>query len=154
LHWSKPQVVIDAIARFAKEKILSVAELGETSLNETPLDKKKVARSFSRAAATYDSVAQLQRDIGAQLFTQLPGELTAQSVVLDLGSGTGFFTRQLAVKYPESQVVGLDIAEGMLHYAAQQQKEITWLCSDAELLIVSISFFPVSRSSGVTICRN
>ena len=76
----------------------------------------------------------MQRDIGTQLFTQLPDGLPAQSVVLDLGSGTGFFTRQLAAKYSESQIVGLDIAEGMLHYAAVQQAEISWLCSDAELL--------------------
>lgn len=124
LHWSQPQVVTDAIAGFVKNKVTAAAEL----------DKKKVAQSFSRAAATYDSVAQLQRDIGTQLFTQLPDGLPAQSVVLDLGSGTGFFTRQLAAKYSESQIVGLDIAEGMLHYAAVQQTEISWLCSDAELL--------------------
>lgn len=155
LHWSKPQVVIDAIARFAREKILSVAELGETSLNETPLDKKKVARSFSRAAATYDSVAQLQRDIGAQLFTQLPDGLPAQSVVVDLGSGTGFFTRQLAAKYPESLLIGLDIAEGMLHYAAQQQKEIAWLCSDAELLpLADNSVDLIFSSLAIQWCNN
>lgn len=128
LHWSKPQVMVEAVARFLKKHFVVGEELNQH------LDKKKVAQSFSRAAATYDSVAQLQRDIGMQLFSQLPNSLPVQSVVLDVGSGTGFFTRHLAKKYPESRIVGLDIAEGMLHYAVSQQDEINWLCSDAELL--------------------
>ena len=34
-------------------------------------DKLRVAASFSRAADTYDSVAQLQRDVGRQLLWYL-----------------------------------------------------------------------------------
>jgi malonyl-CoA O-methyltransferase len=124
LHWSQPQLVTDAIVGFVKHKVTAAAGL----------DKKKVAQSFSRAAATYDSVAQLQRDIGAQLFAQLPASLPTPSSVLDLGSGTGFFTRQLAARYCESQIIGLDLAQGMLQYAAAQQAGINWLCADAEVL--------------------
>ncbi len=128
LHWSQPQMVVDAVARFVKEQIVKTLDL----------DKKKVAQSFSRAAATYDSVAQLQRDIGTELLAQLPSDFpahtSAQKVILDLGSGTGFFTRQLAQQYGEAQVVGLDIAQGMLHYAAAQSAGISWLCADAEVL--------------------
>jgi malonyl-CoA O-methyltransferase len=35
-------------------------------------DKRQVAASFSRAAGTYDSVAELQRDVGSQLLSRLP----------------------------------------------------------------------------------
>lgn len=128
LHWSKPQAVIESLTRFLTGNVLSSAK------PEPRLDKKKVAQSFSRAAVTYDSAAQLQRDIGAQLFAGLSDNLPAQSLVLDLGSGTGFFTQQLAAKYRQSRIVGLDIAQGMLHYAAEQRSEISWLCADAELL--------------------
>ncbi|WP_062061579.1 malonyl-ACP O-methyltransferase BioC [Cellvibrio sp. OA-2007] len=128
LHWSQPQMVVDAVARFVKEQIVKTLDL----------DKKKVAQSFSRAAATYDSVAQLQRDIGTELMVQLPSDFpahtSAQKVILDLGSGTGFFTRQLAQQYGDAQVIGLDIAQGMLHYAAAQHAKINWLCADAEVL--------------------
>ncbi len=145
LHWSQPQQVIDAILRFIKQEIVSVSEL----------DKKKVAQSFSRAALTYDSVAQLQRDIGAHLFSQLPDSLSAQSSVLDLGSGTGFFTQQLAEKYRESQIIGLDIAEGMLHYAAAQQDGINWLCADAELLpLADHSVDLIFSSLAIQWCNN
>lgn len=149
LHWSKPQAVIEYVAHFLKEQITSIAEL------DTQLDKKKVAQSFSRAAPTYDSVAQLQRDIGAQLFAQLPDDLPAQSRVLDLGAGTGFFTRQLAAQYRESQIIGLDIAEGMLHYAAAQQREVNWLCADAELLpLADNSVDLIFSSLAIQWCNN
>lgn len=122
IHWSKPQVLVESIVDFV------------ANLADTQLDKKKVAQSFSRAAATYDSVAQLQRDIGTQLFSALPSTVSAQQTILDIGSGTGFFTRQLAAQYRESTVIGLDIAEGMLRYSSTQQNGISWLCADAELL--------------------
>jgi malonyl-CoA O-methyltransferase len=149
LHWSKPQTVIESVTRFLKENILVDDELNQR------LDKKKVAQSFSRAALTYDSVAQLQRDIGATLFSHVPKALPAQSLVLDVGSGTGFFARQLATQYPASQVVGLDIAEGMLHYAAAQQKGISWLCSDAELLpLADNSVDLIFSSLAIQWCNN
>ena len=136
LHWSRPQLVTDCIAQFCK-RLPSRADLNKT----------KVAQSFSRAAATYDSVAQLQRDIGTQLFAQLPDLLSKSSVVLDVGSGTGFFTRQLSNKYPVSQVIGLDIAEGMLSFAACQQTSADWLCADAESLPLADNSIDIIFSS-------
>ena len=47
-------------------------------------DKLRVAASFSRAADTYDSVAQLQRDVGRQLLWYLPLHLKPERW-LDLG---------------------------------------------------------------------
>lgn len=147
VHWGKPKAVVECVSSFLKAQ--------DVSGLDKQLDKKKVAQSFSRAAATYDSVAQLQRDIGTQLFEQLPYNLAAQSLVLDLGSGTGFFTRQLAAKYPESQIVGLDIAEGMLHYAAEQCEGISWLCSDAELLPITDNSVDIIFSSlAIQWCNN
>jgi len=149
LHWSKPQAVIESVAHFLNAQLLCDTEL------DKQLNKKKVARSFSRAASTYDSVAQLQRDIGAQLFTHLPNALPVQSVVLDLGSGTGFFALQLTAKYPKSQIVGLDIAEGMLLYAAEQHDGISWVCSDAELLpLADNSVDLIFSSLAIQWCNN
>ena len=41
-------------------------------------DKRQVAASFSRAAASYDSVAELQRAVGHELLARLPAACTAQ----------------------------------------------------------------------------
>ncbi len=80
-------------------------------------DKKDVAASFSRAAAAYDSVAKLQRDVGEQLLTRLDPAAGPLTVVLDLGCGTGYFCPELRARYPEAQYIGLDLAPGMVEYA-------------------------------------
>jgi malonyl-CoA O-methyltransferase len=122
----------------------------------TLLDKKKIAHSFGRAAATYDSVAQLQRDVGAELFLQLPGNLPANARILDVGSGTGFFTAQLAQCYPQAQVIGLDLAEGMLHFACSTLPDaIHWLCGDAENLpLADNSVDLIFSSLAIQWCNN
>ncbi|ARN74228.1 malonyl-ACP O-methyltransferase BioC [Oceanicoccus sagamiensis] len=96
------------------------------------LDKQQVARSFSRAATTYDSVADLQRRIGNRLTDFLPA--IAAQVVVDLGCGTGYFARPLQTAYPDGQIIGLDLAEGMVNHAAKHQSGCQWLCGDAENL--------------------
>jgi malonyl-CoA O-methyltransferase len=50
--------------------------------------------------------------------------------VVDLGSGTGFFTDILASKY--QQTIGVDISNEMLTFAQENRsKEISWLEADA-----------------------
>lgn len=104
----------------------------ELSPKKRVLDKQQVARSFSRAAETYDSVANLQRRIGNRLISFLPP--VPAKVVLDLGCGTGFFAKPLQEAYPDGQVIGLDLAEGMVDHASKHQPGCQWLCGDAENL--------------------
>ena len=96
-------------------------------------DKRQVAASFSRAAESYDSVAALQRSVGLQLLAQLPAALRPQRW-LDLGCGTGHFSRALAVQFPTSQGVALDIAEGMLRHALPLGGAQQFIAGDAEHL--------------------
>lgn len=96
-------------------------------------DKWAVADSFSRAAASYDSVAQLQRSVGHRLLDKLPA--LAPACVCDLGSGTGYFTQALAQRFPAARLVGLDLAQGMLNFArAERSPAIRWLAADMEAL--------------------
>jgi malonyl-CoA O-methyltransferase len=88
----------------------------------------KIARSFGSASASYDISARLQRYCGKHLMPWLPNrnDLT----VLDLGSGTGFFTDLLASRY--QQVIGLDISNKMLRFAKENRNSsIHWLEADA-----------------------
>src|SRR5690606_15043150 len=94
-------------------------------------DKRQVAASFSRAAGSYDSVAQLQRDVGSELIARLPQDLQPQRW-LDLGCGTGYFSRALAEKFPEGHGVALDIAEGMLRHAHPVGGGEPFVAGDAE----------------------
>ncbi len=96
-------------------------------------DKRQVAASFSRAAASYDSVAELQRAVGQQLLNRLPaGPVPARW--LDLGCGTGHFSRVLGQRYAGSQGLALDIAEGMLKHARPLGGAEHFIAGDAERL--------------------
>ncbi len=142
LHWSQPEQVLQAIKKF----IFSV---------ESPaLDKKRVAQSFSRAAASYDSVAGLQRDLGGQLLQKIPTDINPQRI-LDLGSGTGFFTGKLQTQFPSAQVIGLDIAQGMLEFSRSNQPQLDWVCGDAEQLPLATNSIDLIFSSlAVQWCSN
>jgi len=96
-------------------------------------DKRQVAASFSRAADSYDSVAALQRHVGQQLLSQLPATLSPARW-LDLGCGTGYFSRALGERFPVSQGVALDIAEGMLRHAMPLGGAKQFIAGDAERL--------------------
>ncbi len=84
-------------------------------------DRARIRRSFSRAAATYDQAAALQRMVGETLLESLAYLKQAPRRVLDLGCGTGHFTRELRRRFPRALVVGLDLAEGMLAVAHRRR---------------------------------
>jgi malonyl-CoA O-methyltransferase len=109
-----------------------------TDLSHPPLpgalpDKRQVAASFSRAAASYDSVAELQRAVGGELLQRLPQGFTPRRW-LDLGCGTGYFSRVMAQAFPASQGLALDIAEGMLNHAQPLGGAEHFIAGDAERL--------------------
>ncbi|MCP4325567.1 MAG: malonyl-ACP O-methyltransferase BioC [Alteromonadales bacterium] len=91
-------------------------------------NRVNIAKSFGSASKSYDVSARLQRFSGKHLMPWLPNrnDLT----VLDLGSGTGFFTDLLASSY--DRVIGLDISTDMLRFAKEtRNKNIVWLEADA-----------------------
>ncbi len=79
-------------------------------------DKRQVAASFSRAAASYDAVAELQRGVGESLLSALPEGFSPRRWV-DLGCGTGYFSRALERRFGAAEGLAVDIAEGMLRHA-------------------------------------
>ena len=91
-------------------------------------NRVNIAKSFGSASESYDVSARLQRFSGKHLMPWLPNrnDLT----VLDLGSGTGFFTDLLASNY--HQVIGLDISKDMLNFSKEHRNNnILWLEADA-----------------------
>ncbi|MEB0048038.1 MULTISPECIES: malonyl-ACP O-methyltransferase BioC [unclassified Pseudomonas] len=108
----------------------------DLSLHDLPgglPDKRHVAASFSRAAASYDSVAELQRDVGSQLMSRLPSGFSP-GCWLDLGCGTGYFSRALEANFPRGHGLALDIAEGMLNHARPLGGASHFIAGDAECL--------------------
>ncbi|NVK22186.1 MAG: malonyl-ACP O-methyltransferase BioC [Kangiellaceae bacterium] len=90
-----------------------------------------IAQSFSQAAKSYDQSAFFQRIAGERLMERLDYFKLTPKHILDLGCGTGYFSRQLTKRYPDAQVTGVDFAQGMVQWCQQQSQSETYLCADA-----------------------
>ena len=114
-------------------------------MNEFDIDKRAVRRAFSRAATQYDAAAVMQREVCSRMLERLDYIKQKPATVLDVGSGTGWGTRQLGERYPTAQIVALDMAIGMLHAARGTSswwsklfsgKATPYVCGDMEALPV------------------
>jgi malonyl-CoA O-methyltransferase len=88
--------------------------LSDAAKDAAALDLRAVRRHFGRAAATYDSAAVLQREVGARMAERLDVVKLGPAAILDAGSGTGEALGELARRYPRARRVALDIAVPML----------------------------------------
>lgn len=91
------------------------------------VDQRQVRRSFSRAAATYDEVAVLQREIGSRMLARLDYVRIEPQRVLDLGCGTGASLAALHERYPHAQLIGADLCEAMLRVSQAGRSRLRWL---------------------------
>lgn len=108
------------------------------------LDKRRVRESFTRAAATYDTAAVLQREIADRLLDRLEVVRLAPRRILDVGCGTGYDVHKLSRRYPRARLLGLDIAEPMARRARRRAGawsrltgRCAFACGDAERLPVA-----------------
>lgn len=98
------------------------------------IDKIAIARSFGRAAQSYDSVAHFQRWVADGLIDKVPAQ-DYESIV-DLGCGTGYSSSQLLGLSDSGQYLGVDLSSDMLSYAREHHgsDNKAWLTGDAEAL--------------------
>jgi len=102
-----------------------------------------IARAFGRGAATYEKHAHLQQSTSRMLrerLTAFLGEASPTRIV-DLGCGTGSFTKEIALRYPRAALLACDIAEAMVEKTREALASIAApesdsrreaLCADAE----------------------
>lgn len=93
--------------------------------------KQDIAQSFSKAALSYDSAALFQRIAGQRLLERLDFFTLEPAAILDVGCGTGFFTRKLSQRYPQARITGIDVAQGMIDFCRQQSDGESYICADA-----------------------
>jgi len=88
---------------------------------EDLINVNKVRRAFSGATSQYDTHAELQREIGRRLLAHPEFTKLEPQSILDIGCGTGFFTRLLSDKYKKSRVFATDLSESMVLHTQQAQ---------------------------------
>jgi malonyl-CoA O-methyltransferase len=101
------------------------------------IDKRQARIAFSRAAAHYDEVAALQREISGRMLDRLAYINHRPAVVLDVGAGTGDATQALTKCYPGARMIALDFALPMLQQTRKRdfaESPPECLCGDAERL--------------------
>ena len=125
-------------------------------MNEFEIDKRAVRKAFSKAAPQYDAAAVLQREVCSRMLARLDYIKDKPLAVLDVGSGTGWGTRQLGERYPAAQVVALDIAMGMLQTARGTSSwwrklfasnAPRYVCADTEALPLAANSFDLVWSN-------
>lgn len=82
--------------------------------------QNEISKAFHKQAAMYEQAAIVQQEIGNRLFDRLQYLRINPLRILDLGCGSGQFSKKLSVLFPKAKVVGLDIAHGMLLQAKQK----------------------------------
>jgi len=116
------------------------------------VDLRQVRRNFARAAASYDAVAVLQREIASRMLERLDYVKIEPERVLDLGCGTGASLTALGERYPKAQVLGADISEAMLNVGRGQRSRLRWLLpflhgNKASLLAADAQALPLKQGS-------
>lgn len=112
--------------------------------DEFSLETQRVGASFDRAARDYDAAAFLQKEVSERLLERLDLTAVTPVRVLDVGCGTGRPTRALAKRYPKAEVIGVDLAPGMLAVAESHQP---WLGRKVRYLQAEASAIPLPEAS-------
>jgi len=76
--------------------------------------RRAVRRAFDQAAAGYEQSACLQKEVGKRLDEHLDGVKLSPQRILDAGCGTGLALPLLRARFPEAELIALDLAEAML----------------------------------------
>ncbi len=110
--------------------------------------KETVRRKFSRAAGSYDSYADVQKEVALRLAAMLPR--TDFHKILEIGCGTGNYTSLLNDRYPGAEICALDFSGPMLDQARKkiQSSRVTFLCADGEDYLAEKNKFDLITSNG------
>lgn len=111
-------------------------------------DRKQAVRAaFAKAAATYDAESDVQRQVAEELAARLP---RAASRVLEIGCGSGGYTRRLAARFPQAGIEAVDFCPQMLEQARSRCAElsnVTWVLADGEALPLEPATYDLITSS-------
>ena len=126
------------------------------------IDKRQMRNAFDRAAKHYDQSAVLQREVCDRMLSRLDYIKYTPNVILDGGSGTGYGTRKLVMRYPAARMLAIDIAPAMHFHArpavswwkqllsiggTQTGNRTSYICGDIEQL-------PLKDSCVGLVCSN
>lgn len=98
------------------------------------IDKNKIIENFSKYAKYYDMYCNIQRLSAKKLIRCIDNDGLGK--ILDIGCGTGNYTKILRDKFPFAQIKAIDISKEMVEIAKEKlkDKKIEFAVSDGERL--------------------
>lgn len=103
----------------------------------SPFELKNILQTFNHAASTYATANMVPKEIGQRLLERLELMRLQPAVVVDLGCATGYLGKQLAQRYRNAKILGVDIAINMVKQAKRQTRWLSrerFICADANYL--------------------
>nr|WP_288812324.1 malonyl-ACP O-methyltransferase BioC [uncultured Sphingobacterium sp.] len=104
------------------------------------MDKQRITSRFSKAASTYQSAAIVQRQVAEKMITLLQGTVPLRAEkVLEIGCGTGIFSRLLLQRLLPKQLflndISLEMITQVMAMVRSQHRSIqcSFICGDAEI---------------------
>jgi len=96
------------------------------------MDKRVIARNFSRCANTYDSYADIQKRCASELLGLINQEGFRN--ILEIGCGTGNYTLLLRGKFKKAKLEAIDLSKRMVEVACEKFKRgaVGFRVADAE----------------------
>ncbi len=124
-----------------------------------PLLGKERVKNYAEALLGRGKVKKVYRPLVERALLELSREgfCSKPRRILDLGTGPGFLAIELAKRFPQAQVVGVDLSPDMLDYARSQRgsKSLTNLdfkLGDAQDIPFEDGFFDLVVSHGMIKC--
>ncbi len=111
-----------------------------------------ISKHFGAAAKSYDRQPGVQSRVAHRLATRISKGGKAVSNVLEVGCGTGFLTAHLCRFFPDTPIVAVDIAGGMLDRVRTrlpQQKNLQLIRADICELEMTGMFSLIASSSAL-----
>lgn len=123
------------------------------------VDRQQVGRRFSKVAASYGEADFFVREVDRRMQERLDFVNIAPPRIVDLGCSQGASFSGLAARYPEAELVGLDISPAMLKAGrAQRQGWQRWLSfakqSGPQRLAADAAKLPLKSRSAALVWSN
>ena len=104
------------------------------------IDKKRIKKSFSAHARSYDQSAHLQQKVAREVVEQVKKLKMYPAHTLDIGTGTGYLALALKKLFPYASGQACDIAYGMVEVAMAKRGNL--LCNHLEFINADAECLP------------
>ncbi|MBU0683956.1 MAG: malonyl-ACP O-methyltransferase BioC [Candidatus Omnitrophota bacterium] len=104
------------------------------------MKKEVVLRNFSKYAESYNAHSTVQKECAKKLLGMVCPEKFRN--ILEIGCGTGFYTKMLSERYPYARITAIDISPEMINSAKKERvcRNVKFKILDAEKMLLEQKF--------------